>query len=196
LHPFIKGNDKAAFKEDLLMSILHHVFVDGRTIRTQQAFEQSLQQNKGELVSVANEAGKIAQEIITLTSAIKTGLQRFNPNDPMVKDINEQLGLMIYQGFIRNTAYQQLKAIPRYLKAIQYRLDKIDNSPQKIQEVTRYATRFWKEVEKKAQKDIVSPEQDPFRWMLEEFRVSLFAQQLKTAYPVSVKRMDKAWDER
>lgn len=196
LHPFIKGNDKATFKEDLLMSILHHVFVDGRTIRTQQAFEQSLQQNKGELVSIANEAGKIAQEIITLTSAIKTGLQRFNPNDPMVKDITEQLGLMIYQGFIRNTPYNNLKAIPRYLKAIQYRLDKVDNSPQKMQEVTRYATRFWKEVEKKSQKDLVSPEQDPFRWMLEEFRVSLFAQQLKTAYPVSVKRMDKAWDER
>ncbi|MDD5112663.1 MAG: ATP-dependent RNA helicase HrpA [Methylobacter sp.] len=196
LHPFIKGNDKATFKEDLLMSILHHVFVDDRTIRTQQAFEQSLQQNKGELVSVANEAGKIAQDIMTLTSAIKTGLQRFNPNDPMVKDITEQLGLMIYQGFIRNTPYSNLKAMPRYLKAIQYRLDKVDNSPQKIQEVTRYATRFWKEMEKKAQKDIVLPELDSFRWMLEEFRVSLFAQQLKTAYPVSVKRMDKAWDER
>jgi ATP-dependent helicase HrpA len=196
LHPFIKGNDNVTFKEDLLTSILHHVFVDGRTIRSQQAFEQSLQQNKGELVSVANEAGKIAQEIITLTSAIKTGLQRFNPNDPMVKDINEQLGLMIYQGFIRNTPYSNLKAMPRYLKAIQYRLDKVDNSPQKIQEVTRYATRFWKEIEKKAQKDRALPELDPFRWMLEEFRVSLFAQQLKTAYPISVKRMDKAWDER
>ncbi|MDO9163470.1 MAG: ATP-dependent RNA helicase HrpA [Methylococcaceae bacterium] len=196
LHPFIKGNDKLTFKEDLLTSILHHVFVDDRTIRTQQAFEQSLQQNKGELVSVANEAGKIAQEIMTLTSAIKTGLQRFNPNDPMVKDITEQLGLMIYQGFIRNTPYSNLKAMPRYLKAIQYRVDKLDNSPQKIQEVTRYATRFWKEVEKKAQNDRALPELDPFRWMLEEFRVSLFAQQLKTAYPISVKRMDKAWDER
>ena len=103
---------------------------------------------------------------------------------------------LIYAGFIRNTPYQQLKAIPRYLKAIQYRLDKFDNNPQKIQEVSRYSTRFWKEIEKKAKKDIVIPEQDPFRWAIEEFRVSLFAQQLKTAYPVSAKRMDKAWDER
>jgi ATP-dependent helicase HrpA len=103
---------------------------------------------------------------------------------------------MIYAGFIRNTPYQQLKAIPRYLKTVQYRLDKRDNNLQKVQEISRYTTRYWKDVEKKAKKGKVIPEQDPFRWMLEEFRVSLFAQQLKTAYPVSVKRMDKAWDER
>jgi len=165
-------------------------------IRSQQAFEQSLQQNKAELLTVANEAGKLAQDIMTLYSAVKASLQRFNANDPMAKDINEQLSFLIYQSFIRNTPYSDLKAIPRYLKAIQYRLDKLDNSQQKIQEVARYTTRFWKEVEFKSQKDTVLPEQDPFRWMLEEFRVSLFAQQLKTAYPISVKRMDKAWDER
>ena len=51
-------------------------------------------------------------------------------------------------------------------------------------------------MEKQAKKDTVIPEHEPFRWALEEFRVSLFAQQLKTAYPVSAKRMDKLWDER
>jgi ATP-dependent helicase HrpA len=148
------------------------------------------------LVSAANEAGKIALEIMELYGAIKAQLSRFNANDPLAKDINEQLDLMIYAGFIRNTPYQQLKAIPRYLKAVQYRLDKRDNTLQKVQEASRYAARFWQDVQKKAKKDKVVPEQDSFRWMLEEFRVSLFAQQLKTAYPVSVKRMDKAWDER
>ena len=52
------------------------------------------------------------------------------------------------------------------------------------------------QVEKKAKKDIVIPERDAFRWMLEEFRVSLFAQQLKTPYPVSANRLEKAWNER
>jgi ATP-dependent helicase HrpA len=56
--------------------------------------------------------------------------------------------------------------------------------------------RYWKDVEKQAKKDTVIPEHDPFRWALEELRVSLFAQQLKTAFPVSAKRMDKLWDER
>ncbi|MFA6162935.1 MAG: ATP-dependent RNA helicase HrpA [Methylobacter sp.] len=195
-HPHIGEDVSASYKDDMLYLILHSVFVEGRTIRTQQAFEQSLQANKGGLISAANEAGKIALEIMELYDAIKTQLNRLNANDPLAKDINEQLDLMIYAGFIRNTPYQQLKAIPRYLKAVQYRLDKRDNNLQKVQEVSRYATSYWKDVEKKAKKDEVIPEQDPFRWMLEELRVSLFAQQLKTAYPVSVKRMDKAWDER
>ncbi|MDI1278470.1 ATP-dependent RNA helicase HrpA [Methylobacter sp.] len=195
-HPLIGNDANVSYKDDLLYLVLYGVFIEGRTIRTQQAFEQTLQQNKAGLIGAANEAGKIALEIMELYGAIKMQLNRLNANDPLAKDINEQLDLMIYAGFIRNTPYQQLKAIPRYLKAVQYRLDKRDNNLQKVQEASRYATRYWNDVEKKAKKDKVIPEQDPYRWMLEEFRVSLFAQQLKTAYPVSVKRMDKAWDER
>ncbi len=201
-HPIISTSTgknlgaSASYKEDMLYLILYSVFVEGRTLRSQQAFEQCLQQNKSGLISTANEAGKIALEIMELYGTIKTQLKHLNANDPLAKDINDQLDLLIYAGFIRNTPYQQLKAIPRYLKAIQYRLDKFDNNLLKIQEVSRYSTRFWKDIEKKEKKDTVIPEQDPFRWAIEEFRVSLFAQQLKTAYPVSAKRMDKAWDER
>jgi ATP-dependent helicase HrpA len=67
---------------------------------------------------------------------------------------------------------------------------------QKIQEFARYGLRYWKDVEKRAKNQTVLPEREAFRWHLEEFRVSLFAQQLKTTYPVSAKRLDKAWDER
>ncbi|MGZ8946138.1 MAG: DUF3418 domain-containing protein, partial [Methylococcaceae bacterium] len=144
----------------------------------------------------ANEAGKTALDIMTLYNALKTQLARLNANDPLGKDINEQLDLLIYAGFIRNTPYEQLKAIPRYLKAAQYRLDKRDNNVQKMQEVARFAIRFWKDMEKKTKKNDAAPEQDIYRWMLEEFRVSLYAQQLKTAYPISAKRMEKAWEER
>ena len=196
-HPIIiETLQGSSYKDDMLKLILYSVFVDGKTIRTQAEFEQSLRDNKANLVSVANEADKIALEIMTLYTAIKTALQRLNANDPLVKDINEQLDVLIYAGFIRNTPYTQLKVIPRYLKAAQYRLDKHDNNAQKVQEVNRYAVRYWKDIEKKAKKDTIIPEHDSFRWALEEFRVSLFAQQLKTAYPVSAKRMDKLWDER
>jgi ATP-dependent helicase HrpA len=195
-HPIIEADAAASYKDDMLYLILYAVFVEGKTIRAQQAFEQSLKQHKGELVGFANEAGKIVLEIMELYGAIKAQLKRFNANDPMVQDVNEQLKFMVYAGFIRHTPFQQLKAMPRYLKAILYRIDKLDNSPQKIQEINRYWTRYWKDVEKQAKKEPIIPEQDNYRWMLEEFRVSLFAQQLKTAYPVSAKRMEKAWDER
>jgi len=155
LSAFPSGNlgASASYKEDMLYLILYSVFVEGRAIRTQQAFEQSLQQHKPELIGIANDAGKVALEIMELYGLIKKCVERtLHANDPLAKDINEQLDLLIYAGFIRNTPYQQLKAIPRYLKAIQYRLDKRDHNLQKTQEVSRYSARFWKDIEKKAKK--------------------------------------------
>ncbi|WP_394754141.1 ATP-dependent RNA helicase HrpA [Crenothrix sp.] len=194
-HPIIQDNADVSYKNDLLYLILHSVFIEGKTIRTQQEFERSLQENKAHFVGIANEVGKVALEIMQCYGTIKTQLQSFNSNDPLAKDTAEQLSLLVYGGFIHNTPYQQLKAMPRYLKAIQYRLDKRINDPQKVQEINRYAIRYWKDVEKRMKKERVIPEQEFFRWALEELRVSLFAQQLKTAYPISAKRLDKAWDE-
>ncbi|MDD5277219.1 MAG: ATP-dependent RNA helicase HrpA [Methylovulum sp.] len=194
-HPILGNRPGGTYKDDMLMLILQGVFIDSRMIRTQSAFEQSVQENKSGLITAASAAAKTALEIMMLYSAIQTQLQRLNSADPLAIDVNGQLNVLIYAGFIHNTPYPQLQAIPRYLKAIHYRLDKFDNNPQKVQEINRYAMRYWKEVEKKAQKDSVAPELDPFRWMLEELRVSLFAQHLKTAYPVSAKRLDKAWDD-
>ena len=111
-----------------------------------------------------------------------------NAKDIRFQDITGQLDLMVYSGFIRNTPFEQLKAIPRYLKAICYRLDKPENDGLKVQEINRYASRFWKEVEKNSKQNNKVPEHDYFRWALEEFRVSLFAQHLKTAFPISAKR--------
>jgi ATP-dependent helicase HrpA len=185
----------ASYKEDMLFLIFYSVFIAGKKIRTQAVFEQNLREYKPELMIVANDAGKLVLEIMAYYGDIKKSIERtLKITDPLAKEINEQLDLLVYVGFIRNTPYQSLKAMPRYLKAIQYRLDKYDNNQQKIQEVSRYSNRFWTEIEKKAKKDFIIPEQDDFRWALEEYRVSLFAQQLKTAYPISAKRMEKLWD--
>ncbi|MFA5982777.1 MAG: ATP-dependent RNA helicase HrpA [Methylococcaceae bacterium] len=195
-HPYLSFSFTPVYKDDLLYYVLSSVFIAGRSIRSQQVFEENLQQHKSELLSFASTAGQLSLEIMTLYQQIKVQLKAFNPNDPLAQDINEQLNCLIYAGFLRNTPAVQLKAMPRYLKAIVYRLDKRDNNAQKTQEMQRYWKRFWLDLEKKAKKEIIVPEQDDYRWALEEFRVSLFAQQLKTAYPISSKRMEKAWDER
>jgi ATP-dependent helicase HrpA len=77
---------------------------------------------------------------------------------------------------------------------MQYRLDKRDNTSQKANELARFQMRYWNSVSQRLKKEIVTPETEVFRWMLEEFAVSLFAQQLKTAIPVSAQRLEKAWD--
>ena len=195
-HPLLKDYQGVSYKEDLLYTVFSELFVGDRSIRSQSVFEQSIREHKGELVSFANEAGRIVLDIVESTVAIKNRLSRLQQDNATVLDINEQLSLLIYSGFIRNTPMTQLKQIPRYLKAIDYRLDKIAGDAPKIPLVQRYCTRYWKDAANRAKKSVVLPEQEAFRWMLEEFRVSVFAQQLKTPYPISEKRIEKAWDQR
>jgi ATP-dependent helicase HrpA len=194
-HPLL-GGESRSYKDDTLSLILYSVFIEGQSsIRTQQAFEESVAQHRQGLLTMAHDVSQLSLEIMASYNNLQTQLTRFKATDPLAKELREQLALLIYAGFIRNTPYPQLKAIPRYLKAMQYRLDKLDNTPQKTQEINRYALRYWQDVAKRAKKETVRPEHEPFRWMLEELRVSLFAQQLKTAYPISAKRLEKAWDD-
>ena len=194
-HPLLKNRAGDTFKEDVLFAIVASVFIENGSIRTQQAFDESLQ-NKNQMVVVANEIGKTVVTIMEAAGNIKKQLKQVGIQKELSEDVNNQLDLLVYSGFIRYLPATQFKAVPRYLKAIESRLDKQKNESQKMQELNRYWKRFWNEVEKKSKKEIVNPEQDKFRWDLEELRVSLFAQQLKTAYPISPKRLEKAWDER
>jgi ATP-dependent helicase HrpA len=125
---------------------------------------------------------------------LKTSLQRLNAADQLTKSLDEQLNYLIYAGFIRTIPFAQFKHLPRYLKAMQYHLDKRDNTPQKANELARFQIRYWNSVSQRLKKEIVTPETEAFRWMLEEFAVSLFAQQLKTAVAVSAQRLEKTWD--
>jgi ATP-dependent helicase HrpA len=195
-HPFIQKRLGGTFKEDVLFSILAATFLQEDQIRSQLAFDDSLKNNKTYLFGFANEIGKIVVEVMDKFIVVGKLLNQPGIQKDVAADVNEQLNLLIYSGFIRHTPYERLKSMVRYLKAIEYRLNKQKDDMQSMQTLNRFWKRYWGEVETKSKKQQVIPEQDKFRWDLEELRVSLFAQQLKTAYPISPKRMDKAWDER
>lgn len=193
-HPLLNDRPSQSYKEDCLNAVLQHVFVDQQSIRDQAAFEHILQANKGLLVSCANTLGKSLQTVMQQQALIVQQLKRLPPQAAIVKDIEEQLSHLIYHGFIRYTPYAQLQHFERYLKAILFRLEKMQEDQQKIQQVQKYWGKYWKQVGVKLKQGVVQPEQDNFRWMLEELRVSLYAQQLKTPYPVSAQRLEKAWN--
>ena len=195
-HPLIEGRESDSFRADVLFAVLTATFLSESDIRSQLAFEDSLNNNREYMLSFSNEIGRLMVDIMERITAINKQLDHVSTQKPVADDIKQQLSLLIYAGFIRYTPLPQLKAMPRYLKAIEYRLDKQKNEQAAMQQVGRYWKRYWSEVAIKTKKEFVHPERDKFRWDLEELRVSLFAQQLKTAYPISVKRMDKAWDER
>ena len=113
--------------------------------------------------------------------------------------MNEQLARLINKSFITDNPLERLKHFPRYLKACSIRIDKCRNDPQRDKnqlsswhQAAAPYFRFLKE--HRQQPSTNDPKIAEYRWQLEELRVSLFAQELRTPYPVSVKRLLKIWD--
>lgn len=194
-HPILGERPGGDFKEDFVFSIFSNVFVESMQIRSQQAFETRLMDKKSSLMTISTQVGKHVTEIMANLQIIKQRLKQADVNPQLRADLEEQLNLLIYTGFLRYTPLAQLQAIPRYLKAIESRIDKQKPDSADIQGLRRLNQHYWQFVQKQLKTSQPMPEHDQFRWSLEELRVSLFAQQLKTAYPVSVQRLEKLWNE-
>ncbi|QSA99042.1 ATP-dependent RNA helicase HrpA [Methylococcus sp. EFPC2] len=195
LYPELKpGRD---LREDLLDRLMAALYLDNQPdIRTREAFERRLSEGRGDIVGLGNTAARLMDDILILHADLNRKLKGLN--SPAGEDMRSQLGHLIYAGFVAITPYPRLKEIPRYLKALQFRLDKAlqdaNRDARLYAELAPHNTNYWTSV--KQGKSVSTPERDDFRWMLEEFRVSLFAQSLKTPYPVSAKRLDEAWRKR
>ena len=113
----------------------------------------------------------------------------------MADDIHAQLARLVPKRFVTVTPWAQLGHVPRYLKAVVMRLDKLRSDPardaQRLAELRPLEQRYWRHLAER--KGVADARLDEFRWLLEELRVSLFAQELRTPQPVSVKRLERAW---
>ena len=195
-HPLLAERVGGDFKADYLFAIFSSVFVEGQTIRNQAQFEAQLAAKKSSLVTVANQLGKQLAEIMADYQQLRLRLKQPAIAPVLRQDVEQQLALLLYSGFVRYTPMSQISAISRYLKAIVFRLEKQKPDNGDVQGLYRLSKHYWLSVEKQLKTQIPQPERDLFRWQLEELRVSLFAQQLKTPYPVSVQRLEKIWNER
>ena len=101
---------------------------------------------------------------------------------------------MIYQGFVHDTPDEALTRLPVYCQAAGIRLDRLLTDPNKDKQRMSEVMPHWQKFINKVNK-IETPAFKEYRWMLEEFRISVFAQELKTAYPISSKRLEKQWQE-
>jgi ATP-dependent helicase HrpA len=122
-------------------------------------------------------------------------LKDSRPPKEVADDIATQLQRLVPKRFVVDTPYAQLQHLPRYLKAITMRLDKLRADPARdaarLAELRPLESRYWRRVAER--KGVTDARLDEYRWLIEELRVSLFAQELRTPQPVSVKRLDKAW---
>ena len=116
-----------------------------------------------------------------------------------LNDIKQQLSHLVYPGFVRETPMVWLKELPRYLKAVEQRFEKIGAQVQRDRVWSGELSGLWTQYQTRASKHVQEGKRDPqlelYRWWLEEYRVSLFAQQLGTKVPISDKRLNKQWTQ-
>ena len=123
---------------------------------------------------------------------------RFAAQNRVAAEVRGQLANLVYKGAFSATPWDQLQHLPRYLKALAVRLDKYAGNPERDAKHAAAIAELWKLYQERADKlrkaGMSDPKLEEFRWQIEELRVSLFAQELRTPFPVSVKRLKKIWD--
>jgi ATP-dependent helicase HrpA len=159
------------------------------------AFTLRRDEGKARLNLLVNEIARLLGQILAEYHALPKKLQGIKAHAAAHADMQAQLQALIHKHFIAEQDYAQLAHFPRYLKAMQVRLDKLRADPARDAKMLadwQLAAAPWQRAQKAARHS--DPKQDEYRWLLEELRVSLFAQELKTPMPVSVKRLQKVWE--
>ncbi len=161
----------------------------------QASFEQRRLEGKGRVGLLAQEVGRLAHTILTEWTALQRKLRDARALRETSADIQAQLTSLMPASFLRDTPYAQLAHFPRYLKAATARLDKARADPSRDQRLMAEMSPLLVNYQRarSARKGAPDAGLDEFRWLLEELRVALFAQELRTPMPVSAKRLQKAW---
>ncbi|MGJ7521225.1 ATP-dependent RNA helicase HrpA [Variovorax sp. LT1P1] len=159
------------------------------------AFKKRIEEGRGRLTLIANEVARLAGVILVDYAVAVRKIKDTKIQPDATADASQQLQRLMGKRFIADTPWPQLQHFARYLKAITARLDKLRADPArdtaKLAELRPQEQRYWRLVAER--KGVVDERMLEFRWLLEELRVSFFAQELRTPQPVSVKRLDKAW---
>ena len=188
--------------DEVLALIFDLTFLeDAPTLRDRASFEARLASRKSQLTRVSAEVLALVGQILDDYQALRQSLAAITQIHwmPSVLDLKAQLDGLICRGFLLAVPYAHLKDYPRYLKAARERLDKLFHAAGKDQANLRELTPLLEKWGERAAAVRANRRHDPrleeIRWMIEELRISLFAQRLGTAYPISLKRIEARWRE-
>ncbi|MFM0287403.1 ATP-dependent RNA helicase HrpA [Paraburkholderia megapolitana] len=160
------------------------------------SFHARRDEGKGRLTLLAQEIARLVGQILGDYAAAAKKLVQAKSFGAAYSDLNSQLDTLIGKRFVIDTPYQQLTHFPRYLKGIALRIDKLKaDSARDARQSAEFQPLLQHYQRALAQRGgVADPRLAEFRWLLEELRISLFAQELRTPMPVSVKRLVKVWE--
>lgn len=166
------------------------------------SFEARCLQARPRVGLLAQEIARLVGQILADWLALHKKLPAFKAYGSTVHDIEGQLARLIGKRFIADTPFERLQHFPRYLKAIALRLDKLKaggaqgaaRDARLLAEYLPLWTNYQRRTIVLAKQGVSDPQLEQFRWLLEELRVHLFAQELRTPSPISSKRLQKMWE--
>ncbi|EQD10422.1 TPA: DUF3418 domain-containing protein [Neisseria meningitidis] len=193
----LKHINADTLRDDLTQAVCDRAFIgEDELPRNEKAFKEQIKRARSRLPAVKEALSRYLQE----TAAVYAELNSKLGKHPLTHLLRLRLQTLLAAGFATRTPWAQWPRLPIYLKAMTLRLEKYSSNPARdaareadIQELEQ----MWQEKTDSLIKQglPISDGLAAFKWMIEELRVSLFAQELKTPYPVSVKRLLKEWEK-
>ncbi len=197
LHYLSIGNCDALTGELLLMTARQSLFQRHDDIpRDPQQFQRRSDSVLQEMPSLLKKHAVVIEDILQQHHTL---MRQLNGNIPPTQlltyaKIKSHIETLIYPGFLTRTPMDELSQLPRYLQAVEKRLEKLRLDPQQDRKRAQLLAPFWDPLEKRINSGR-SPQFIEYRWLLEEYRVSIFAQELGTKKPVSANRLKKLWQK-
>ena len=190
----------AEFKAALALLIADRAFLGDRPLpRSEDDFQVLLKTGRARVELAVQDIAQVVPPLVRDYHALRLALEnpaRIPPH--AVEDLRGQLSDLLVKDFLLAIPWSWLQHVPRYLAAMNARLQKIGQGggPRDRQlqtDLTPLVGRFRQRRDAHLQRNLFDPELQTYRWWLEEYRVSIFAQQLGTSVPVSAKRLEQQW---
>ena len=187
-------------RDDLIAAICNRAFIGEDDLpRTNADFMKLKQRARTRLPAVSEAVARQAQAIALEYQLLINQQSKMSATvNRLKKDVDQQVQLLVYKNCFNNTPWEYLQNVPRYLKALRLRIEKQPANPDRDGKNAASVGALWQKWQDKisalnqANLNIPQALQD-YRWLIEELRVSLFAQELKTPFPISIKRLEKVW---
>ena len=184
-------------RDQIIDVALDRAFLQEPLPQDRFAFDKRIDEGRTRLNLIAQEVARLAGAILVEYAAALRKLKDSRPPMEVADDIQAQLQRLMPRRFIAAAPWAQLQHFVRYLKGVVMRLDKLRADPardsQRLAELRPLEQRYLRRLaDLKGQGDA---RLEDFRWQIEELRISLFAQELRTPQPVSVKRLEKTWSQ-
>ena len=194
------GYERSRIADDLLWAAIRKGAVEGLApIRSKEDFETRLRERRGAIDAARAELSALFSSILESAAECAERLETAAPAEDIYDAVETQLAWLVFPGFLKAVPPERLKRYDRYLRGVRVRIDRARSNPSgdrtKESRVSPYWERYREATLGKGTKIANRDALAEYRWMVEEFRVSVFAPEVRAAIPVSEKRLDAKWAE-